>query len=156
MQIHGTSEREKQNCSILEPKPACCGKRRLSQEQSKSFHRSANSGRGGRIGAALSAFDLCGNFVAVASEAKPSRLIFRLFGGFACIHTRRFSKPWTSCWLKEHRLLPPVCPSLGLLVPLIGRYNLPNFITYRKQIMTNNTQSFAPLIADLVFHWNCA
>ena len=110
----------------------------------------------GESGAALSAFDLCGNFVAVATEAKPSRLISRLFGGFACIHTRRFSEPGTSCWLKEHRLLPPVCPSLGLLVPLIGRYNLPNFITYRKQIMTNNTQSFTPLIADLVFHWNCA
>ena len=43
----------------------------------------------GKSGAALSAFDLCGNFVAVATEAKPSRLIFRLFGGFACVHTRR-------------------------------------------------------------------
>ena len=128
------------------------GKRLSLQNPNPSF---ANSGE--RFGASsLSASDLCGNFVAVATEAKPSRLISRLFGGFACIHTRRFSEPGTSCWLKEHRLLPPVCPSLGLLVPLIGRYNLPNFITYRKQIMTNNTQSFTPLIADLVFHWNCA
>ena len=144
MQIHGTSKREKQNCSILEPKPACCGKEDYLLSNPNPSTDLLTQDEVGESGAALSASDLCGNFVAVATEAKPSRLISRLFGGFACVHTRRFSEPWTSCWLKEHRLLPPVCPSLGLLVPLIGRYNLPNFITYRKQIMSNNPIIYPP------------
>ena len=67
----------------------------------------ANSGE--RFGASsLSASDLCGNFVA-ATEVKPAcSLIYRLLPVSHLFTQRRLVECniGTSCWLKDHRLLP--------------------------------------------------
>ena len=105
------NERGKQNCSILDPEPACCWKRLSLKTQILPF---ANSGE--RFGANAakcfgSLWEFCGSHWSESSAGDCS-LIYRLLALVSYTHKWLVEcNIGTSCWLKDHRLLPSTCPS---------------------------------------------
>ena len=113
MDANSQNERENQNCSILEREADCCWQKDYLRKP-KSFRLLTQVRDSAPT--LLSVSDLCGNFVAATEVKPPQQLAPNLsaFGGLSHIHKEAAFGECnisTSCWLKDQRLLPPVCPS---------------------------------------------